>query len=76
MDLSVKDFIRFRLTGEAYAELTDFSGANLVNLDACGYDRELLALFGLEELRPPAAPSPLVRPLRARHGGDRAPHRA
>ena len=47
---SVKDYIRFRLTGEAYAELTDFSGANLVNLDACGYDRELLALFGLEEL--------------------------
>lgn len=47
---AVKDYIRFMLTGEAFGEYTDFSGANLVNLTTKQYDRELLALFGLEEL--------------------------
>lgn len=47
---SVKDYIRFMLTGEAYAEYTDFTGGNLVNLYTKQYDRELLALFGLEEI--------------------------
>jgi L-xylulokinase len=44
-----KDYIRFLLTGEAYAELTDYSGANLVNLLTRNYDKELLGEFGLEE---------------------------
>lgn len=48
---SVKDYIRFRLTGEAYGELTDFSGTNLVNLDTRNYDNELLGLFGLQDIR-------------------------
>lgn len=43
-----KDYVRFRLTGEAWAEITDYSGANLVNLQTRQYDRELLALFGLD----------------------------
>ena len=47
---AVKDYIRYRLTGEAYGEYTDFSGANLVNLHTKEYDKELLALFGLEEI--------------------------
>ncbi|MBN2626040.1 MAG: carbohydrate kinase [Spirochaetales bacterium] len=47
---SVKDYIRFRLTGEAYAERTDFSGTSLMNLRTGETDRELLALFGLEEI--------------------------
>lgn len=47
---AVKDYIRFRLTGEAYGEYTDFTGANLVNMATGEYDRELLALFGLEEI--------------------------
>ncbi len=46
---AVKDYIRFKLTGEANAEYTDFSGANLVNLNTGQYDRELMSLFGLEE---------------------------
>lgn len=47
---AVKDFIRFKLTGEAFAELTDYSGSNLLNLrDGC-FDRELLAEFGIDEL--------------------------
>ncbi|MCD8050365.1 MAG: carbohydrate kinase [Clostridiales bacterium] len=45
---AVKDYIRYKLTGEAYAEYTDFSGGNLVNLTTKTYDPELLALFGLE----------------------------
>lgn len=45
-----KDYVRFRLTGEAKAERTDYSGANLMNLHTGEYDVELLKLFGLEEL--------------------------
>ncbi len=44
---AVKDYIRYKLTGEAYAEYTDFSGGNLVNLTTGDYDKELLDLFGL-----------------------------
>lgn len=47
---SVKDYIRFMLTGEAYGEYTDFSGGNLVNLNTHKYDKELLSYFGLEEI--------------------------
>lgn len=46
----VKDYIRFRLTGEASAEITDFSGSNLVNLKTASYDYEILKLLGLEEV--------------------------
>ena len=44
---AVKDYIRFRLTGEAYSEYTDCSGSNLVNLTTQNHDRELMELFGL-----------------------------
>lgn len=47
---AVKDYIRYRMTGEAYAEYTDFSGGNLINMETGTYDRELLALFGIEEV--------------------------
>ncbi len=46
-----KDYIRFRLTGAARAERTDYSGANLLNLHTAEYDEELLRLFGLERMR-------------------------
>ena len=45
-----KDYVRFCLTGVAMAELTDYSGANLVNLTTRGYDAQLMALFGHEDL--------------------------
>ena len=51
-----KDYVRFRLTGEARAELTDYSGANLLNLFTRTYDDELLRLFGLEMIRPALPP--------------------
>ena len=47
---SCKDYIRFRLTGEAYAEYSDCSGSNFVNLTTKEYDKELLKLFGLDDL--------------------------
>ena len=47
---SVKDYIRYRLTGQAYGEITDFSGTNLVNLQTKAYDLELLNEFGLAEV--------------------------
>lgn len=47
---AVKDYIRYKLTGEAYAEYTDFSGGNLINLTTHDYDKELLTYFGLEEI--------------------------
>lgn len=46
----VKDFIRYKMTGEAYAEYSDATGGNLVNLNTGMYDRELLKLFNLEEI--------------------------
>lgn len=46
-----KDYVRFRLTGEAKGELTDYSGANLVNLKTRSYDDGLLKLFGIEEIK-------------------------
>lgn len=45
-----KDYIRFKLTNEAYAELTDYSGSNLLNLKTKSFDRALLELYGIEEI--------------------------
>ena len=44
-----KDYVRFRLTGEAWGERSDYSGANFVNLHTETYDPKLLELFGLSE---------------------------
>lgn len=46
-----KDYIRFRMTGEARAELTDYSGDGLVNLYTRSYDDELLRIFDMTEIR-------------------------
>lgn len=46
-----KDYVRFRLTGEAKAELGDYSGTDLINLHKQEYDEELLKLFELEQYR-------------------------
>lgn len=54
-----KDYVRFRLTGEARAEITDYSGANLMNLHTRDYDKNLLELFGIPEVFD--ALPPLVR---------------
>lgn len=46
----VKDYVRYKLTNEAYGEITDFSGSNLINLKTKTYDREILKELGLEDL--------------------------
>lgn len=43
----VKDYIRFRLTGTAAAEITDYSGSNLLNCATRSFDTGLLEEFGL-----------------------------
>lgn len=48
---SCKDYVRFRLTEEAYGELTDFSGSNFLNLHTGAYDDHLLELFGISEVK-------------------------
>ena len=48
---SCVDYIRFRLTGKAAAELTCVSGTNLLNLHTKQYDDRILALLGLESIR-------------------------
>ena len=53
-----KDYVRFRLTGEARGELTDYSGASLVDLRTREYDDELLSILGLSWVR--SALPPLV----------------
>lgn len=45
-----KDYLRFRLTGEALAEVTDYSGTSLMDLHTGDFNRELLELWGLREL--------------------------
>ncbi len=45
-----KDFTRFMLTNEAFAEATDYSGTGLMNLKTCEFDQEILDLFGIGEI--------------------------
>ena len=47
--LMCKDYIRFKLTGEVLAEITDYSGTNLVNIKTREYDADLLSDFGIED---------------------------
>jgi len=54
--LMCKDYIRFRLTGEIQAELTDMSGTSLMNVGTGRYDDAVLEAFGIpyvKDLLPP-----------------------
>jgi L-xylulokinase len=42
-----KDYIRYRLTGEACAEVTDYSGLSLMNVRTLRYDADVLNAFGI-----------------------------
>lgn len=46
---SVTDYIRFRLTGEAYSEATTISGSGLINVRDARIDADLLAALGIPE---------------------------
>lgn len=47
--LSIKDFIRLRLTGVVAGEITDASSGCLVNLDIRDYDMRLFEILGIED---------------------------
>ena len=47
---SVKDYIRYRLTGEAYCEATDISGSGLMNVRDVCYDMGILESLGIPEV--------------------------
>lgn len=49
--LMCKDYVRYRLTGEACAEVTDYSGLNLMNVRDLCYDPEVLDAFGIAGIR-------------------------
>lgn len=54
--LMCKDYVRFRLTGEIFAELTDMSATSLMSVRDGNYNREVLEAFelgDLEHLLPP-----------------------
>ena len=56
-----KDYVRFRLTGEARAEKTDISGSGLLDLRTQDYSDALLSVYGLSDIR--AALPPVVDSL-------------
>jgi len=45
----IKDYLRYLLTGEAFAEITDYSGISAMNLHTKKIDREVLKCYGLEQ---------------------------
>ena len=49
--LMCKDYVRCRLTGQAFAELTDMSGTSLLDVGTERYDSHVLEAFGLGPLR-------------------------
>ncbi|MDR1497260.1 MAG: carbohydrate kinase [Puniceicoccales bacterium] len=48
--LMAKDYIRYRLTGELRAEITDMSGTGLMNVVNRCYDNAVLEAYGIPEI--------------------------
>lgn len=46
---SVKDYVRFKLTGEAYAEITDVSGSGIVNIKEKAVDQRIFDVLGMSD---------------------------
>lgn len=58
--LMCKDFVRYKLTGEVRAEITDYSGTNTVNVHSKEYDKRLFDLYEIDwawEKMPPLVES-------------------
>lgn len=47
---SVKDYVRFRLTGEAYCELTDISGSGLMDIRNGCFSKDVMEALGIGEV--------------------------
>lgn len=54
--LSVKDWIKFKLTGCITCEYTDASNSGLINLKTRTYDKDILNIYGIEEMYEKLAP--------------------
>ena len=54
--LMAHDWIRYRLTGDFSAEITNISGSNLYNVETGAYSPELFKLFGIDEMAGCTAP--------------------
>lgn len=50
-NLTCKDYIRLRLTGEIWQERTDMSGCSLIDVGTGDYDPEVLEAFGISDMR-------------------------
>jgi L-xylulokinase len=50
--LMAKDYIRYRLTGELRAEITDMSGTGLMSVVNRRYDNAVLEAYGIPEIAP------------------------
>jgi L-xylulokinase len=48
--LFCKDYIKYRLTGEISTDYSDMSGSSLMDVRGRCYSRDLLALYGLDEI--------------------------
>jgi L-xylulokinase len=48
--LMAHDWIRYKLTGQFAAEVTNISGSNLYNVEKGAYEPALFSLFGIEEM--------------------------
>ncbi len=60
---AVKDYIRFRLTGEAYSEVTDLSGSGLMDVRHGRVSGELLRQLGIAEVEEKIPPLKLSTDL-------------
>ncbi|WP_111639084.1 FGGY-family carbohydrate kinase [Marinomonas shanghaiensis] len=58
--LMAHDYLRYRLTGNIAAELTNISESNFFNATSGEYDPELLRVFGIEEVF--SALPPIIKP--------------
>ncbi len=43
------DYIRYKLSGEKRAEITNISSSNAYNIQKNAYDKDMLSMFGIEE---------------------------
>ncbi|MDC0612036.1 carbohydrate kinase [Vibrio sp.] len=55
--LMVHDYIRYKLTGNIQAEITNISGSNMYNIEKGDYDSTLLDDFGIPECLEKLAPT-------------------
>lgn len=54
--LSVKDWIKYKLTGCIACEYTDASNSGLINIKTRSYDKEILSIYEIEEMTERLAP--------------------